>query len=354
MSSSWHEENCKCEKCTIYKTHDEMCGCAPCYYRERYNHYKNQNLDYTELQTNYDKLKIERENLLKGKWEILGSGDFNKNNKTVYEHDILMDQQEQYFLGRLKTLESAHVSQKIELNSKLTTLSEQLEKQESVLKIKLTNQLNAEIKTNFGLTLTELFATVGELNNTLIGLEAQSEKQLMSALTKIGDEANLKIRKQKGFVIEQQLKLDEQSLKNDNLIKKMQIIKVELDCLRKDHVELKKRVETATNHKVSLHKIHERSVADAESQNEFPENKHIEIETQKINSDFTHSPEKYEMDCADTIDEDSDEEEPDANTEGLPEPDFDKIQAPMKTEKHFGTVDLTIDTMDLTIDSEML
>jgi len=290
-----------------------MCGCAPCYYRERYTHYKTQNSNYTELQNNYDKLKTEREYLVKGKWETLGSGDFNKNNKTVYEHDILMDQQDKYFQGRLKTLEADHVSQQIELNSKLTSMSEQLEKQESVLENKLINHMNAEIKASFGLTLTELFETVGEQKQMMIELETQSGEQLMSALVKVKDEANLKIRKQKSFVKEQQLIIDEKSFENDNLIKQMKNVEIELDCLKKDHVELKKRVVTLVSEKPSLYKVHERSAPESELiSHELPaKNKYFE--TQKTSSDFTQSPEKYEMDCGDTIDDDSDDNLPETN-----------------------------------------
>jgi len=286
MSGSWHEENCDCKKCTFYKNHDELCGCAPCYYRERYNHYKTQNSDCTKLQSENDKLKIERENLLKGKWEILGSGDFNKNNKTVYEHDILMDQQDKYFQGRLKTLEADHVSQQIELNSKLASMSEQFEKQESVLENKLIAHLNAEIKTSFGMTLTELFATVGEQNKIMIELETRNGEQLMSALEKIQDEANSKIRKQKSFVIEQQLVIDEKSCENDNLMKEMKKIEAEFDCLRKTHFELEQRVQVSVREKASFSRVHERSAPESGFDNKIPEKEQC-FDAHKMSSDHT-------------------------------------------------------------------
>ena len=105
MGEDWHDENCDCDKCSLYKSHDENCGCAICYYRERYYHHKKENEKLTKI----------RDDLVKGKWETLGNAEFNTNNKTVYEHDILMDEQRAYYEDRIKNIEEAR---RLELNAK--------------------------------------------------------------------------------------------------------------------------------------------------------------------------------------------------------------------------------------------
>ena len=52
-----------------------------------------------------EKLTKIRDDLIKGKWETLGNAEFNTNNKTVYEHDILMDEQRAYYEDRIKNIE---------------------------------------------------------------------------------------------------------------------------------------------------------------------------------------------------------------------------------------------------------